>query len=691
MLMQLSCGCCDGPVTPITLKAFGDDGAFLWEYWMARVYESHDGTLYGLEAREITPAWEAFEQIIPNYGFSSSSFAQPVKSGTRPLNASSLTLGTCKQYALDAILIDRATGTRTLLHSNIDYKFAEYDSTSVTDMFLKLGIPDFAPAGSTLLSQAYEVTDDGSCCLQNPLIHSGILFFDQWKQSVTSRYRICAAWHYPDGTPSQWTWTNGASSATFATTATAATIETALETITGVVSATVTGGPLPLFHVDIEVEWTTNTGRFTSIAVQRVNKTGRAAYSFSDGKIAGRATFTQLAGSRDIITSDNTGVVTGNATRHLITSDSNGLLIGTGTVWSVTAINATRTPFCAGMTIVPGVVRAAFGRVLVRVTRSTRFGTTLTHAVLNEATGGNIGNTDAVMDYTEPLFVDASDVAIWGVDDCGLRTTGGEQFLIIPATGSGGSTSCMIQGFMIGCDGANAFLVNEEIVGNASDNTAYSDFAGLLDETLTTTVSDTVVTGGDAFFPTTSYVRKRVYFSSPPQLWNSTTEWRIVLLNGATVVKQTAWMVYSDGDTEVDAELALWYGNNSAALPCIQLPFSSTDNSITPLMWFQRSGAELLITASNNAPDIAAHNLVPSTYTYRIELRDANVRFQRALCAVQVSDSTVLWQRNIGEHLTTILTSGNYRVTSDHGVVVAFTTVPRKSSTHPAIVTGPLP
>jgi hypothetical protein len=250
----------------------------------------------------------------------------------------------------------------------------------------------------------------------------------------------------------------------------------------------------------------------------------------------------------------------------------------------------------------------------------------------------------------------------------------------------------MVQGFLAGSDGSFAYLANDNIVGpTAKDLVSYADFSGLLAEADTTTVSDTTVTGGDAFFPTATYIRKRVYFSSPATLWNDTTEWRIVLYNGGTKVHETAWFAYGDGDTDVETELDAWYGNNSAGLPAIQIQFGSTDNSVTPLMWFQRSGAEILVTASNDPVAIAAHNLVPSTYTYRIELRDANVRFQRAICAVDLSDSSVVWQRDLGELFPGLSDVSSYRPTFDHGVIVAFTTIPRRSNSHPTIVSGPLP
>jgi hypothetical protein len=680
--LSLAC-CCGDSISPITLKAFDEDGAVLYEYWVANVVESHSGMMYGLEIRELTSAnWSSFSRNGPTVGFGSSSISQPTKSGTNPYS------NPLKQYALDAISIDRATGARTLLHANVDYVFAEYDS-SASPGLLKLGLP-VTTTTNNRSTQAYRVTDDGTCCLTSPIINNGILFFDDWVQSTTSRYRIVGSWMKANGSPSEWTFTNGASSATFAINASAATIETALESITGVVSATVTGGPLPFANVDIEVVWTTNTGRFTSIALQRTSATGRAIYSFADGKFTGRAEYTVPLGSIDCITSDNLSAVTGNARRHDITSDANGVLIPTATAWSVTAINTSRAPICSGLSISPGVIRAAHGKVLVHVNRSNGTGGLLTHVVLDESTGALEAAGDAVMDVCNQFFADSTNIAIYGIDDCGARMTGGEQYATIPTSGGSASASWMIQGEPTGFTTTDGYLCST-VVGTAEDGLSYADFSSELDASTTVTATNTTVGGGDAFF-SGSYIRRNIAFSSPPTLWNNTTEWRILeYTSGGVLQNTTAWFAYGDGDATVEAEVDAWYGNNSDGLPVIQIPFATTDNSITPLMWFQRGGAALLITASNVPADIAAHNLANSTRVYRVELRDANVRFQKAICRVRLSDSTVIWQRDLGEFLTGGPSIGSYAVTYDQGVIVAHSTTPRKSATTPTIVSGPLP
>lgn len=197
--MEWGLGCCCSTVDPISLKAFDSNGGFLYEYWMASVFESHSGTMYGFEIRELTSAnWSSFTQTSPNYGFALSSIAQPVKSGINPHSTK------LKQYALDAISIDRVTGTRTLLHSNADYVFVKYDP-SASPGHLRLGLPDISLA-NVRFTQQYVVTDDGTTCLRSPMVNAGaIMCFDSWVQSATSRYRICAAWLKTNGSPSQWT------------------------------------------------------------------------------------------------------------------------------------------------------------------------------------------------------------------------------------------------------------------------------------------------------------------------------------------------------------------------------------------------------------------------------------------------------------------------------------------------------
>lgn len=376
-------------------------------------------------------------------------------------------------------------------------------------------------------------------------------------------------------------------------------------------------------------------------------------------------------------------------TRHNITLDAYGVLIPSAVAWSVTAINTARGPICSGLSIRPGVRRAAHGKVLVGVNRSNGTGGLLTHVVLNESTGAIEGSGDAFMDVCNAFFANATNIAIHGIDDCGALMTGGEQYTALPTTGGSASSSWMVGSEPIGFTTTDGFLCSD-VSQRARDALSYPVSGGLLSDNIVS-VTNTSVGGGDAFF-SGNYIRRRIAFSSPPTLWNNTTEWRILEYTTADVLtKNTAWFAYGAIDAFVEAEVDLWYGNNSDAKPVIQIGFPTVDNSITPLMWFQRGGAALIITASGVESDRVAYNLANSTRKYRVELRNANVRFQKAICRVQLSDSTVVWQRDIGSFLTGGPSSGDYAVTYDYGVIVAHTTTPRKRETTPALVSGPLP
>lgn len=672
-----SCSCgCGPPPTPITLKAYDLDGSFLYEYWVMRCVESHNGTIYGLQVRPLTsPGWTDFNPRGVNYTGGPPT-DQPSKTNINPHAAQ------VKQYALDSVKIDRATGTLTTLASDVEFAWADYDPTAAAGTLLREGLPSISnPTPST---HRHSVTDDGTVSLTTPLLNEGaILVFDSWKQQTNNKYRIQPTHLSTSGSPSQWTWTSAGGSATFAYNATAATIQTALAALSDIVSVTVTGGPLPMSPVDIDLTWTTTTGRFTSIAIANVARSGLRLYDYASGKFAGRNLFT--GGSR-FITSDNAAIVADNMVRHTISSDSFGVVISNTPAVSVTAITtAGRTPACAGMTIFPAVTRVKHGKVIVSVARSILGGVAMTSAVRDEVTGAAIGDQDSFMDSPAPFFADASNIATWGTDDCGLRMTGGEQYNSIAASGGSATGSWMLGGGAVGFTTTKGIIVGfgSNSLGVTTDAAPSADTNAVLSDTLTVSQTTTSISGGDAFFPTTSYTRQTVNFSSPPSLYKDNTEWRILLLSGVTVIKSTAWFDYYASDADVQAELDLWYGNNSAGLPNIVQPFATTDNAVTPLMWFQKPQTIYCVTGP-----AVPHSLMPSGLVFRIEVRTANYRAQRAIACVNLSDSVVDWQRNFGTSYRSLGTP-QFTATLDFDVIVGYGGTWRSDS-HPTIVTGPL-
>jgi hypothetical protein len=653
-------------------------GAFLYEYWVVNCVESHDGSIYGLQVRALSsPTWTDYLSRPVNYPGASTN--QPSKTNTNPHSAQ------VKQYALDSVKIDRATGALTTLASNVDFAWADYDPTAAAGTLLREGLPSIS--SSSPVTHQHRVTDDGTVSLLSPLLNEGaILIFDSWKQQANNKYRIQPTHLSTSGSPNQWTWTSAGGSAVFAYNASAATIQTALAALTDVASVTVTGGPLPLSPVDIDLTWTTSTGRFTAMGIVNVARSGSRLYDYSAGKFAGR---NLISGGAGFVTSDNAAVVTGNLTRHTIGSDSFGVVISSTPVVTVTAITtAGRTPACSGMTIAPAVGRVKHGKVIVGVNRSILGGVAQTSAVRDEITLASIGNQDSLMDSNTAFFADSSNIASWGIDDCGLRMTGGEQYNSLPASGGIASSSWMLGGGPVGFTPTKGIIVGfgSNVVGSTTDGSPVADTNAVLSDTLTISQTLTSITGGDAFFPTTSYTRQTVNFSSPPLLYKDNTEWRILLLSGGTTIKSTAWFDYYASDADVQTELDLWYGNNSAGLPNIVQPFATTDNAVTPLMWFQKPQTIYCVTASE--PNRTTYSLMLAGLVFRIEVRTANFRTQRAIACINLSDSVVDWQRNFGTAYGSLGTPAA-NVTLDDDVIVGYGGTWR-SGNHPAITSGPL-
>jgi hypothetical protein len=143
----------------------------------------------------------------------------------------------------------------------------------------------------------------------------------------------------------------------------------------------------------------------------------------------------------------------------------------------------------------------------------------------------------------------------------------------------------------------------------------------------------------------------------------------------------------------LDSELQSLLGNNSDGLPVLQIAFFGADNAITPVPAYAQQ-LTIIATASNVSADITAHNLMPDDYRLTIEFRNATLRIQRAVAAVQTSDSTVQWQRDIGVTAARFSSlAKNNKVLITNGAVIAhcYGQALKKPLTHPTLVTGPLP
>jgi len=680
-----TCRCDCSPFDFVTLKAFDSDGAFLYEYKIVDMWETHDGLMYASEIREASGLpWTRFSETTLNFGFGTNSTAQPTKTGTAPT-------GQIKTWALDAVVIDRVTGGKTVLFSDIEHIIATYTPGTGSN-FNKHGLPSLTSATPT--PQRYAATEAGYT-LGNPLRHSGrnsqffsIYWYDDWVQSVTSRFRMNACWmkEYSAGT-GIWTFRNGGSNASFDWDATAAAIETALESISGVVSATVTGGPLPMFHVDVEIEWTTSTGRFTQIDL--INSTGLPSgevgiYDFDAGGFAGRTGPTVPAAF--VFTSDDTGTVTGNAARYNLTSDAYGILFGSSAAWSGTKMT-TGAVTCAGVSTTVAVSRVKHGKVLITGNRQAGSGNK-TFAVVNESTGTVEGVGDTFLDGASPthMFIDSTTVGAWGLTDCG-RMSGGDQFVTLPTTGGAAGDGLMTgENTMQGCD-ADHIVTHGSMLATRDDPLS----ATTLDRTTYSPHTVTAISGGDAFFPTKDYNQHIVKFYAENILYNTDLEWRLNLGDpGSAPTFQTAWFAYGETTANVMSALDAFFGDNSASLPVIQENFATpADNADTPIPWYAR-GPELLITASATPSDIFTHGLMPNNFRFQIEIKNGTRRLQRGLCKIAYADSTLVWQRDIGQPATDF-TAHTPTVTYDHEVAVHLRWEPLAPDTHPTLVSGPLP
>lgn len=647
----------------VLLRGFDTDGAPIWEYRVCAVSTSHDGTVYGIEVRDITSTaqWDGVTVVGRSLTQGTTSVTPPAKTGVSPYSNPRAV------WSLDCVSINRASGAKTVLASNADYVIIEKDPTS-SDVAVKQGIP---LSVITATPKRFGISNDGTVCLRYPLYHQGgILFFDHWKQVATSRYRICHNWI---NNPSAGTWTfhDATGSVSFAGNASATTIQAQLASLTEVDSVVCTGGPLPFQAVDIEVTWTTSTGQFTQIQTSGLLE-GTPLFNMSTGAVAGR-TAIDLGTSSITYAEDavlNSLLLNAGVERYEISSDSQGLFVQTPRTWIVSNYSL--------RDLRQGKALGCHSRV-----------SATTHRVFSDSTGAIEATLDSTMDNNDGRFVDAGTVVAKGYDI--LRSSspdvyamaGGTELLTLDVSSGALSLDHMLPGAGSTLAGADA----THVVATSGGST-FTD-PERLEQTTYTPFTETAVTGGDAFFSTKTYIRSLNDFYSPIVLYKDVAEFRLLHTGGTgNILKQTAWMAYGATESDVNTELQAWYGNNTDGKPNITILFTPVpDNSITPLMWFQRS-QQVHITCGVNSADVDTYNLVPRGRRFVVEIRTLESAVKRHLYKSSRSAAGVTWQRDCGYGLS----GGGVTVDAEYrsGTVVCYSAYPMIEDKIPPLVTGEL-
>lgn len=693
------CGCAE-PFDFVTLKAFDSDGAFLYEYKIWDRWESHAGDLFATEMRETT--YLGIGSVSWNIGAGTNTASVPPRDGIAPDPG-------YKVWALDSVSIVKTTGAKTLLHSDVDWVYSLYDPDETGDPYIKYGIPFIVyNPNSEPQAQLYQATSAG-LILPDPLANDGfqglpiLLIFDPWVQAITCKYRLRASLLRPtSGGTCEYEFFNGASSATIPYNATALQVKTALETITDVVEVTATGGPLPYASIDFTVEWTNDDDQFTDV-------------SLTDSKVPSAPSIAVLPGIYDIVnnlyvgdagdgddifgpwTSDETGTLIGNCARHDLTTGAWGLEFDPTPAWSGTKL-AGSTLTCADNTTGAGLARLKYGKALIVGDRRLSGGTGRAWACVDEATGTVEGEGDFLpRNDNSSAFGDDETVLSIGGSVCENALgamTGGNQFTSQPTTGGAlsdawllGTLPSAIGGF-IGTDATHVMLGGYYPVAAISETglsrTAYSPHGV------------TLISGGDAFFPTKDYNQHLVNFYAQSIWYNDDLEWKLTLGDpGSAPTFETSWFAYDETEATVLAELDAWFGLNSAGLPVIQLSFATPpQNAKTEVPWYAR-GVELVITASATPSDIFTHGLMPNNFRFQIKLKNGTQRIQRQVAKVEYDTPDIVWQRDLGvaptgfEAFYPPFTGPNGAgVVYDHEILIGLALY--KPATHPTLVTGPL-
>lgn len=674
----------------VSCKAFDADGGFLWEDKLLDIFESPDGTVRALRLRDIstTAPWTVAGLVTLTSSNGTNTTSIPAKTGTAPT-------GRYKQWAVDAVEVDPADGTITTLAADIDLLSVLRSGTSG---YAYHGIPTYTPR--LLRTQLPACNDDGICIFRT--MPSGanatlqIVMFDAWRQATTSRYRI------PPARPGQTTgqsyvrFTSAATDVDVDWNASAATIEAALETLPNVVSAAVSGGPLTLAAVDIEVEWASATDQFTSITtikMYQLTSYESSLYDLTTGQIVGRIESSTYDGTRLPCWSSSGNLIGEklvSSIRHIrsfsLSSDGFGGIITGGTYsWTLAVAPDTLSLSSLG-----------YGKIVMSCPRTVVSGANRTHAIIDESSGtlDGYGNTAFEAQYSS-IFRSSSLLGITGEPIGGGKSTSGEQFTEMPNTGGDAPGGWLLGGNPFGYISTDAIITITAGTDLAVDGQVLDGvFAGVFSSTFVST-SINVEAGGDGFFPITTYRRHTIYPFGLLAYWNPNYEWRLRFgPTSSPALHATPWYSYGESEATVDADLKTLLGNNSAGLPVLQIAFTSTgDNAITPVPVYAQ-GITIVGTAANAPGDETTYSLMPNDYRMTIEYRNATLRIQRAIAAVQTSDSTVQWQRDIGEaasRFASLSKNNHILVTGDVIIANCYNYALKKPLTHPTLVVGPLP
>lgn len=677
------------------LRAFDRySGNLLWEVLnFTAIARSPDNTLWGYSLRKAeSVSFTARERLAIQVSTGNTeSGAWPLKTGVAPSNQ-------FQAVVCDLVKVT-SDGTKTITHADF-WTLAEVETTSALGPFSSCSRSEPLSPGPAF----YDATDSGwgrpalghEVPFPNTTPSSAIIYVEnKWAQTTTTRFTIPAQPLVPSGTnPANWNFRIGTTTVQVTLYGTASALQSAIASLPGVSSCTVTGGPLCHSDVDVVINWTASTNNLSNVWLTQT--TGildrRCFWDWSTGRPA---------------------LISRNYTPVSVTSDSSFVLRGDQSIskrgWGSSAvhpwqeINSTDTwnvsPWASRTQTLERTRNGSSWNVvpILSATRDVRAGKIVmsstavrvpviepsgidfdTHVTLNESDGSVAqwhqsflyGNPPARLDTDGSIAVKGTKYRYaYGMLDHiapptivhndqlnALRHHSGHAF----STGTGhlyepfglkavATQYCTTGDVVYTCDGQLADYVSVPV-----------EFSGIgvvpsIEGAVTYQSTSPSLYG----YWSCSYIDVPNIFGVPAHrretynYWGSlelplpmNCEWRLLHKTGGITHFATAWMAADVTQLEVESELNAWYGEGSPGVPTITLTSVVEPNTVQDQPFFQ-----YLPLSSFQVKTDTVGIWAPRGRTLCIEVRNGTFENDKPLAAMNRSNGEIIWQRWVGKSI----------------------------------------
>ena len=697
---KCSCRCVECPGV-CTLRVFDTaDGELLWQKNDLQILgASHSGKLFGVRYRKLTTSFKRQDYCIVNVSPNAIT-TFPSGNGNRfqlkEILGSGPEANTTTPIWIADIVSIGTDGTETTIAEGVFHSEGTNCKANGPGLgqaaYMLGGIPFFWHGRQ----QQWQCNDDG-LILTRPE-WTGQVFpeaFDRDRLATTHRFIIPATALFAVTTarPARWVFEINGTIVRVPLYGTASEFETALESASGVVSATVTGGPACAARLTIDIEFSSTSGQIKNAIIENASQSYASTSPYTNGnspemqaiwdlttfapKVVGWPKVDAGPVERWSFTSDGTGV---------LTSGSWGASFGIGQKyrsWSkLTWTMPGGTPnwghyrrawnydaFAGMQGIQPQTGQTTIQRQLAGV-RGGKIGITstacrltnagegvahTTHIVLSESDGslvdsgwnGFLSNSFLRFDYNGYWYFTGTrrrvnNSSVWDVAYVeSYGTTSGGNDLRERDWAEGG-----IDSMIVGTGGVQGTSSSNQ--GRATSPTA--TVSG-------NWVCRTETRGAQAEYTWGFYRRDTFDQLSVLRRFSQSSEWRI--LHGSvssgvfTAHKSTSWYAFDVALSTVKSDVAAWYGSVAGGgVPIAEInvfgdsPFLAGQSPDLPT--WQLIEQVRVLRDSGGTPNPLAPLAPLAMDTIRIEIRNMTPLVTKSMIGSSVSEGVVQWQRDVG-------------------------------------------